>query len=116
MSKANRKPARKSTSTPAKKAKVFPDKPRPAVAPDKVLIALLGWWDAITDEIGRMSGMMNEFRVNTGGEFHPGFEFASEAAYGLMSIQEALDDARPSLPAWTIGEVRKLIANDDPPG
>ena len=65
-------------------------------SPERVLVALLGWWGSIENEIGRVDDLLAKFTsVEDRFKYLPGFEFLKNASGELAAVQDALLHGRP---------------------
>lgn len=88
-----------------------------APEPAAVQFALLQWWDYFASEVNGALGVLGRFRCAMDeGKFLDGFEFADDATFQLLAIQEAIDNARPELEHITAGELGKAVRNLDTKG
>lgn len=61
-----------------------------------MLVALLGWWGSIENEIGRVDDVLAKFTsVEDRFKFLPGFEFLKNARSELAGVQDSLLHGRP---------------------
>ena len=90
---------------------------RNAPDPDRVVFALLRWWDNLTSEVNQTIGVLRKFRLTfSSSETLPGFEFAGEASDQLLAILEAIDAGRPMLNRLNAAELSEVIRELDVKG
>jgi len=86
--------------------------------PEKVLAAILGWWNGITCDVDRVASVLRKFEsLEKPYEYRPGFEWAKETAHELGVLLECLDRARPAPRHRStdelIAEVREMLHEQD---
>jgi len=77
--------------------------------PDRVLVAILGWWASLESEVQQAFDLMENFTLVGSSDFRPGFEFLADIRKELHGVEDCLRHGRPMPSIRTIDELGKEI-------
>lgn len=92
-SKAGKKPAESHVDQARRNLDAARSKNDPD--PDRVLVAILGWWASIEYEVQQVGKLLRKFQRQGSIDFRPGFEFLHDVRSELDTVAEALQTGRP---------------------